>query len=121
MPRTEIVLYTEPGGPCPLLEWLDSLPTKAQHKCITRVERLGELGHELRRPECDTLRDGIHELRAACRGVQYRILYFFHEGKVVLAHGLVKEGLVPSVDIERAKRRRAAYVGSPGSHAHAQK
>lgn len=40
------------------------------------------LGHELRRPEADFLRDGIYELRVSLQGQQYRMLYFFH-GKVV--------------------------------------
>lgn len=43
-----------------------------------RLERLGEVGHELRRPEADFLRDGIYELRVSLRGVHRRILYFFH-------------------------------------------
>lgn len=76
MPRTHVVFFANPEGPCPVLKWLDSLPPKARDKCIVRIERLMELGHELRRPEADTLRDGIHELRAAHRRVQYRILYF---------------------------------------------
>jgi hypothetical protein len=35
------------------------------------------MGHELRRPEADFLRDGIYELRASLGGVHHRILYFF--------------------------------------------
>jgi hypothetical protein len=61
-----------------LLSWLDKLPTKAQDKCRVRIERLKELGHELRRPEADLLRDGIHELRVNLQGINYRMLYFFH-------------------------------------------
>ena len=54
----------------------DELPVKAQAKCRLRVERLRDLGHELRRPEADLLRDGIYELRASLQGVLYRVLYF---------------------------------------------
>jgi phage-related protein len=83
------------SGGCPtvpVLDWLDRLPAKVQDKCRVRIERLRDLGHELRRPEADYLRDGIYELRVGFRGMNYRMLYFFH-GKVaaVLAHGLVKE------------------------------
>ena len=70
MPRTEVVLYAEDDGTCPLFEWMDDLPQKAQDKCIVRIERLGEMGHELRRPEADFLHDGIYELRVALHGVQ---------------------------------------------------
>lgn len=103
-------------GSCPVLDWLDRLQSKPRDKCIVRIERLAELGHELRRPEADTLRDGIHELRAAYRGVQHRLLYFFHEGLAVLVVGVTKERAVPDAEIERAKRRRTAYVAEPASH-----
>lgn len=64
-------------------------------------ERLSWLGHELRRPESDYLRDGIYELRASFQGVHYRILYFFH-GTVaaVLSHWLAKEQAVPAIEIQ---------------------
>jgi phage-related protein len=92
MPKTTVVLYCEEDGSCPFLEWLDELPVKVKAKCLLRVERLRELGHELRRPEADLLRDGVYELRASLQGVHYRILYFFHGGvAAVVAHGIVKE------------------------------
>lgn len=116
VPRTEVILYAEFAGSCPVLEWLDRQEKKAQDKCIVRIERLAELGHELRRPEADLLEDGVYELRASHRRIHYRILYFFHEGAAVLAHGLVKEAKVPNADIERVKRRRDAYLASPQTH-----
>jgi phage-related protein len=78
------------------------------------MERLREMGHELRRPEADFLRDGIYELRVSLRGVHYRILYFFH-GTVaaVVSHGLVKERAVPSKEIDRALERRKRFEASP--------
>ena len=61
-----------------------------------RLERLHELGHELRRPEADLLRDGIYELRVALQGMNYRMLYFFHGREaVVVSHGIIKERVVP--------------------------
>ncbi len=92
MRKTKVALYREEDGSCPFLEWIERLPVKVQAKCFLRVERLRELGHELRRPEADLLRDGIYELRASLQGVHYRILYFFH-GTIaaVVAHAIVKE------------------------------
>ncbi|MGH9961273.1 MAG: type II toxin-antitoxin system RelE/ParE family toxin [Pyrinomonadaceae bacterium] len=100
-----------------LLDWLDSLPVKAQDKCRVRIERLGELGHELRRPEADYLKDGVYELRASLRGVNYRILYFFH-GKTtaVLSHGLTKEMAVPPREIDRAVERKKRFEADPKRH-----
>lgn len=61
MPRIHVVLYRETDGSVPVLEWLATLPAKAQDKCRICLERLQELGHELRRPEADYLRDGIYD------------------------------------------------------------
>lgn len=104
MAQTEVSFFREPeDGSAPLLQWLDDLPTKVQAKCIERIDRLGELGHDLRRPEADFLRDGIYELRASYQGIHYRMLYFF-AGKavVVVSRGLTKERAVPAREIDRA-------------------
>jgi len=106
--QTEVFFFREPKDESvPLLEWLDQLPTKVKAKCTERIDRLGELGHELRRPEADFLRDGIHELRASCQGVHYRMLYFF-AGKAVgvLAHGLTKDREVRPREIDQAVERK---------------
>ena len=108
MAQTEVFFFREPKeDSVPLLEWLDGLPTKVKAKCTERIDRLGELGDELRRPEADFLRDGIYELRASYQGMHYRMLYFF-AGKavVVLSHGLTKERDVPSRDVDRAIERK---------------
>ena len=65
MPQTKVIFYKELDGSVPLLEWLDELPTKVQLKCVAKIERLKQEGHELRRPEADLLRDKIYELRAS--------------------------------------------------------
>ena len=43
MPPTDLVYFRDEDGAVPLLDWL-------------------ALGYELRRPEADMLRDGVHEL-----------------------------------------------------------
>lgn len=115
--RTQVVFYQEAAGSVPVLEWLDTLPPKAQDKCRVKIERLQDLGHELRRAEADLLRDGIYELRVGLQRVNYRILYFFH-GKVaaVLAHGLVKERVVPPREIDEAIKRKQRFERDLGTH-----
>jgi phage-related protein len=104
-------------GTVPLLDWLDSLPEKARDKCVARLLRLRELGHELRRPEADLLRDGVYELRIDLQGLHYRILYFFHRNiAAVVSHGLLKERRVPPAEINRAIRRMRAYLANPTAH-----
>jgi hypothetical protein len=109
MPKIDVVMFIEDDGTVPLLNWLDSLPEKAQDKCIARIERLSAMGYELRRPEADYLRDGIYELRVALQGIQYRILYFFSEKQAVMSHGLIKESKVPSKEIDLAIERRVRF------------
>ncbi len=117
MPQTRVVLYREEDGSCPFLDWFNELPAKVQDKCYLRLERLREMGHELRRPEADLLRDGIYELRVSQQGVHHRILYFFHRAiAAVISHGLVKERVVPPNEINRAVERKKRFVANPQRH-----
>ena len=120
MPQTRLLFFRETDGAAPVWEWLRDLRTKnpkAYAKCVVRIRRLGELGHELRRPEADLLRDGIYELRASLGTVNYRILYFFHGRHVaVLAHAITKENEIPVVEIKRALERKLKFAASPAAH-----
>ena len=117
MPRTEVVFYREDDATVPLLDWMALLPPKVQVKCLAKLARLEELGHELRRPEADLLRDGIHELRVRFGTVNYRMLYFFH-GKIaaVVSHGLTKEKTVPPGEIDGAIERKMRFEADPEKH-----
>jgi phage-related protein len=114
---TELVYYQEEDGVVPLVEWFSNLPVKVIQKCQAKLDRLEQLGHELRRPEADYLRDEIYELRASYQGVHYRMLYFFH-GRlaVVVSHGLMKERAVPPRDIDLAVKRKARFEAEPDRH-----
>lgn len=113
----EIVFYKDDKERCPVLEWLMELPKKIQAKAEVRIERLAELGYQLRRPEADYLRDEIYELRWRFQSVNYRILYFFNDrSAVVLAHGLTKEKEVPSRDIDLAVQRKDQFKSDPDKY-----
>ncbi len=116
MPVTTVVFFRDEEERCPLLMWLDRLPAKVQDKCIVRIERLTALGHELRRPEADFLRDGIYELRVSFQSVNYRMLYFFHQRTAVVSHGLTKEKEVPEREIELAFRHRSLFEKDPAKY-----
>jgi len=120
MPRTNVIFYRESNAEAPVFDWLTGLRKtnlKAYATCIAAIERLAELGHELRRPMADLLRDGIHELRIRKGRVNYRILYFFHgRGMAILGHAITKEGMVPAVEIERCTRRKRAFESDPEGH-----
>jgi hypothetical protein len=97
MPVTRLVLYRDESGHVPVLDWLA----------------------RLRRPEADYLRDGIYELRARSRHVNYRVLYFFQgRSTAVLVRGLAKEGAIPATDITRTIDARRRFETSPRLHTH---
>ena len=122
MPQTQLIFFKEDDGTVPVRDWLLELKRRNRRafaKCVVRIRRLAELGHELRRPEVDLLRDGIYELRARDGRVNYRLLYFYHgRGVAVLAHSLTKEDKVPNADIDRAMRRKAAFELDTARHSY---
>src|SRR4051794_3786278 len=95
---------------------MDGIGDNARDKLFYRVNRLEAAGYELRRPEADSLRDGIYELRVRRQHVNYRLLYFFHEREAVILHGCTKKGEVDDADIDRAIERRERYVKNPAEH-----
>ncbi len=94
----------------PVLDWLRELrreDKKAYAKCVAKIRRLRELGHELRRPEADYLRDGIYELRIRKGNVNYRVVYFFQGQNVaILCHALTKKAEVSENDYDILLRQR---------------
>jgi phage-related protein len=117
VPAVNVTFFRDEDGQVPFIRWFGELNSKVQDKCRVRLERLAQLGHELRRPEADFLRDGIYELRVGFQGSNYRILYFFHGREaVVVSHGLVKERIVPPTEIDRAIRNRLAFLRNAQKH-----
>ena len=120
MPATNVVIYRDDDGSAPLLDWMDDrrqVPTKARAKIVERIERLAQLGHELRRPEAAPLRDGVHELRVRHLRVNYRVLYCFHgRTAAVLCLGVTKEDVVDPADVDRAALFGRRFVADPAGH-----
>ena len=122
MPSTRIIFFKEFDGSIPLLNWLDTLrPKRVKAKCIALIQLLAQFGYELHRPHCDTLRDGIKELRTRDRTVNYRLLYFFHQQNcVIISHGIVKEGKVPDIEVDHAIPNRTKYELDPSKHTYSE-
>jgi len=120
MPRTEVWFFQEYNGRVPVLDWLSKLlddDRRAYAKCVARIRRLADLGHELRRPETDYLKDGLYKLRIRSGRVHYRLLYFYHSRNIsVLVHAVKKEGKVPSAAMGIALRRKRQFEKDPKLH-----
>ena len=126
MPTTSILFYQESEGDIPVLEWLQELKRRNMKgflNCAARIDRLASYGNELRRPLADYLRDGIYELRAKHRNVQYRIFYSFEgQNVVVLSHAMVKKtSAVPKKDIDLAIKRKKKFERDPKQHTYVEK
>ena len=117
MPAVEVVYYRE-GDRIPMVEWLARLSPDDCDVCIAHLRWLKQKGYEMRRPLADYLTDGIYELRAKRRGVNYRMLYFFHGSRaVVVTHGFAKQcSRVPGSEIRRAHDRMASFKADPVAH-----
>ena len=102
MPPTQVFFFQDERD-IPVRSWLQELrrtDKRVYAKCVARIRLLAQLGHELRRPLADYLEEDIYELRIRRGRVNYRILYFFHGQNIaILAHGLVKEDVIPRVDL----------------------
>ncbi|MBI2336853.1 MAG: type II toxin-antitoxin system RelE/ParE family toxin [Deltaproteobacteria bacterium] len=119
MPIVEVIFFKDEKRQCPVLEWLNTLPQKIEAKARARIEELAKLGHELRRPLADYLRDNIYELRWRYHSVNYRILYFFYQRTtVVLSHGFTKEHIVPPKEIEVAIKNKKLFESNPEKYSY---
>ncbi len=116
VPQTEVVFFVDETGNVPALSWIEKLPKVAQNKLGSAIRRLTAMGHELRRPECDYLRDKIYELRARLGSINYRLLYFYYQRQVVISHGLIKEKEVPPKEIDKAIANKILYERNPDKH-----
>jgi hypothetical protein len=105
MADTQVLAFRSKDGEVQLFEWLVKLHKTNRavwRKCIARIRDLEREGFRLQRPLNRPLRDKIFELRPKSGRVNFRMLYFFHDQKAVITHGLTKEAEVPNGDIEYA-------------------
>ncbi len=118
MPSVRLVIFQNCDGSAPFLVWFLGLERKTQVKCKVRLDFLAREGFNLRRPVADFLRDGVYELRLKSRGMNYRVLYFFHGREtVVISHGFSKQGdKVPPREIKRAINNMMAFTRDPAKH-----
>ncbi len=63
MSEVRVVFFKRSDGNVPIKDWLEKMTKRDRRKCLERVERLRETGHELDRPLAAYLTDGIYELR----------------------------------------------------------
>ncbi|MBQ8920140.1 MAG: type II toxin-antitoxin system RelE/ParE family toxin [Acidaminococcaceae bacterium] len=103
--------YKEADGSKPLSEFIKSLDMKMRAKVVANLHLLEEYGNLAREPLSKLLEDGIFEVRTIEGNDIVRILYFFDEGKIIIAtNGFVKkQQKTPRSEIVLAKKCREDY------------
>jgi phage-related protein len=101
-----IGFYRSPSGVEPVKEWLMSLPAEVRKEIGGDIRNVQD-GWPLGKPYVDGFGAGLYEVRTSHRGQQYRVLFIFVEGTMVLLHGFHKKTQkTPAADIELARRRQ---------------
>ncbi len=108
----KVIFYKTKRGGSPAHAYIESLEKKAQAKVYLLIGHLEQGGPRLRRPQADTVRGKIKELRIVHSSNQYRILYFFYIGdSIILLHGFTKKTQeIPEKEIEKAEHRMEDFM-----------
>ena len=105
MAEYDVLFYETDEGRCPAQDFLDGLPVKVRAKVAKWLDLLRREGPDLPRPYADVVRGKIRELRVSFGGMHQRLLYFFHDKRIIITHGFVKKTAnVPEDELIRAQR-----------------
>jgi phage-related protein len=111
--KRKLVFYRAANGRCPIVEFLESLPSKHSRK-VTWVLKLVEELDAVPETYLKKLEgsDEIWECRVKSGSNAYRIFCFFSGNSVViLTHGMTKKSRkTPAVEIRKAEAMRKDYL-----------
>ncbi len=101
-----VVFYRSAGGGEPVLDWLRSLPAE-DRRAIGADLATVQAGWPIGMPLCRNLGDGLWEVRSRLPSLRIaRLMFFFHEGRIGVVHGLIKKTQkTPSGDLDLARTR----------------
>lgn len=97
----------------PVREWLLHC-RKEDRKVIGADIQTVEYGWPVGMPVCRPMGNGLHEVRTDLTGGRIaRVFFCFHEGKLILLHGIIKKSQkTPKTDLKLAKKRQKKVVGN---------
>lgn len=103
--------YVSEGSREPVREWLKILGRPDSMIIGKGIGKL-QFGWPVGMPVCRALSDGLYEVRSALSGNRIaRVLFFFHEGEIVLLHGFIKKTRkTPEQNIRLALERKKRYT-----------
>jgi hypothetical protein len=109
-----ILLFAADNGSCPLLDWLDGLPSRAQQKFLAQLHMLQDFAAPL--DPLDEEDSGIKHAQIACQGTKYGLAYFVHDSCAVLVHAWTCGANGDSGQIAVAVERRLQFQINPPAH-----
>ncbi len=90
----------------PVRAWLKTL-SREDRRAIGKYIRKTEYGWPLGMPTCDSLGDGLWEVRSDLGDRISRLFFCMVSARMVLLHGIVKKSRVaPKVDLDTARSRK---------------
>jgi phage-related protein len=101
-----VAFYRTEAGNEPVREWLMEM-TATDRRIVGTDIRTVELGWPIGMPVCRPMGKGLFEVRSNIKDGIARVLFFIHEGNMVLLHGFVKKSQkTPAGDLELAIKRK---------------
>jgi phage-related protein len=99
--------YRTEAGNEPVRKWLLTL-SKSERQEIGRDIRKTEYGWPIGMPTCDSLGEGLWEIRTTLANRIARVFFCMVGARMVLLHGIIKKDrTAPKVDLETARDRKA--------------
>jgi phage-related protein len=103
------IFYRTAAGSEPVRDWLKSL-SRDDKRIVGQDIATVEFGWPVGMPHCRSLapRRGLWEVRSSLTGNRIgRVLFFIHEGQMVLLHGFIKKTQqTPDQELDLAVKRK---------------
>jgi phage-related protein len=105
--KVSAVFYRTDSGTEPVRDWLLNL-AKEDRRAIGADIQTVEFGWPVGMPVCRPMGSGLYEVRTTLEDKKTaRVLFCFHDGKMVLLHGFIKKSQkTPKPDLDLANKRK---------------
>jgi phage-related protein len=104
--KVQVIFYRTQAGTEPVREWIKSL-SDLDRKTVGADIGIVEYNWPIGMPLCKSLGNGLWEVRSNIKDGIARVIFFMHEGSLVLLNGFVKKTQkTPSAEIETALKRK---------------
>ena len=104
--RVQAIFYRSKAGAEPVRNWLKALTKEERLKIGTDIKTV-EFGWPIGMPTCRPMQHGLFEVRSNLGNRTARVIFCFHERRMILLHGFIKRTQkTPTPDLELALARK---------------